>query len=162
MHNPPKRYSTLTLNPLKRHQPSTCNPPNDINRLRVIHPNETVGSGYPRTNLSSKIRRGGAYVPARTFAQRRFHTKNTHIVCEDRTTDAPLWDDAGGHTGTAPTKLHQTTQYAITSSHCTFDSPRQPHGVSLPHHIVPSIAPNHVVCHYPIGVVLSIAQGWQV
>ena len=22
--------------------------------------------------------------------------------------------------------------------------------------------PNHVVCHYPIGVILSIAQGWQV
>ena len=26
------------------------------------------------------MRRGGAYVPARTFAQRRFHNKNTRIV----------------------------------------------------------------------------------
>ena len=86
-----------------------------------------------------------------------------HALCAGNlTTDAPLWDDAGGHIGTAPTKLHQTTRCAITSSHCTFDSPRQSHGVSLPHHIVPSIAPNHVVCHYPIGVILSIAQGWQV
>ena len=47
--------------------------------------------------------------------------------------DAPLWGDTGGHTGTAPTKLHQTTRCAITPSHCTFDSSRQPHGVPLPH-----------------------------
>ena len=47
--------------------------------------------------------------------------------------NAPLPGDTGGHTGTAPTKLHLTTRYAITSSHCTFDSPRQPRGVSLPH-----------------------------
>ena len=47
--------------------------------------------------------------------------------------DAPLWGDTGGHTGTAPTHLHQTTRCSITSSHCTFDSPRQPRGVPLPH-----------------------------
>ena len=29
---------------------------------------------------SKRNRRGGACVPARTFAQRRFHTKNTRIV----------------------------------------------------------------------------------
>ena len=46
--------------------------------------------------------------------------------------DAPLWGDTGGHTGTAPTKLHQTTRCAITSSHCTFDSSK-PCGVPLPH-----------------------------
>ena len=63
--------------------------------------------------------------------------------------DAPLWGDTGGHTGTAPTQLHQTLRCAITSSHCTFDSPRQPQGVSIPHRIAHSIAPNHTVCHYP-------------
>ena len=47
--------------------------------------------------------------------------------------DAPLQGDTGGHTGTAPTNLHQTTRYAITSSHCTFDSSRQPRGVPIPH-----------------------------
>ena len=47
--------------------------------------------------------------------------------------DAPLWGDTGGHTGTAPTHLHQTTQCAPTALHCTFDSPRQSHGVPLPH-----------------------------
>ena len=38
----------------------------------------------------------------------------------------------------------------------------KPRGVPLPHHIVHSIAPNHAVCPYPIGVILSIAQYWQV
>ena len=36
--------------------------------------------GHPRATLSSKMRRGGACVPARTSTQRRFHTKNTRIV----------------------------------------------------------------------------------
>ena len=78
------------------------------------------------------------------------------------TMDVPLWGGTGGHTGTAPTNLHQTTQCAITSSHCTFDSQRQPRGVPIPHRIAHSIAPNYAVCPYPIGVILSIAQGWQV
>ena len=63
--------------------------------------------------------------------------------------DAPLWGDTGGHTGTAPTHLHQTTQCAPTALHCTFDSPHQPHGVSIPHRIAHSIAPNHTVCPLP-------------
>ena len=50
--------------------------------------------------------RGGAYVPARTSAQRRFHTKNTCIVRWEWMMDAPLQGDTGGHTGTAPTNLH--------------------------------------------------------
>ena len=80
----------------------------------------------------------------------------------DWTMDAPLWGDTGGHIGTATTNPHQTTRCAPTALHCTFDNLRQPHGVSIPHRIAHSIAPNHVVCHYPIGVILSIAQGWQV
>ena len=63
MHNPPKHHSTLTRNPLKRHQPSTRNLPKRNRR-----------GEHPRAILSSKIRRGGAYVPARTSTQRRFHT----------------------------------------------------------------------------------------
>ena len=61
----------------------------------------------------------------------------------------PCGGDTGGHTGTAPTNFHQTTRCAITSSHCTFDSPRQPRGVPLPHRIAHWIAPNHAVCHTP-------------
>ena len=75
--------------------------------------------------------------------------------------NAPLQGDTGGHTGTAPTQLHQTMRCAITSLHCTFDSPRQSHGVPIPHRIAHSIAhANHAVCHYRIAVILSIAQGW--
>ena len=85
-----------------------------------------------------------------------------HALCAGiLTTDAPLWGDTGGHTGTAPTHLHQTTRCALTPSHCTFDSTK-PCGVTLPHRIAHSIAPNHAVCPYPIGVILSIAQYWQV
>ena len=125
----------------------------------AIHPNETncPHTIYPKRhqpstrNPSKRNRRGGACVPARTSAQRRFHTKNTRIVRGILTMDAPLWGDTGGHTGTAPTHLHQTTRCAIT---LYIPWP--------PHRIVHSIAPNHAVCHYPIGVVLSIAQGRQV
>ena len=76
--------------------------------------------------------------------------------------DAPLWGDTGGHTGTAPTNPHQTTWCAPTALHCIFDSPRQPHGVFIPHRIVHSIAPSRTVCPYRVAVILSIAQGWQV
>ena len=35
------------------------------------------------------------------------------------------------------------------------------HGRAHRHRPYPT-PPNHAVCHYPIGVILSIAQGWQV
>ena len=117
----------------------------------------------PTHNLPKRNRRGGACVPARTSAQRRFHAKNIRIMCGGGgTMDVPLWGDTGGHTGAAPTNLHHTAWCAITSSHYPFDSPRQSHGVFISHRIAHSIAPNHAVCPYPIGVVLSIAKGWQV
>ena len=53
--NPPKRNQRSTHNLPKRRQPSMRNP-------------------------SKRNRRGGACVPARTSAQRRFHTKYTRIV----------------------------------------------------------------------------------
>ena len=83
------------------------------------------------------------------------HKQNNHLHAIPSTTPTV-------HVQSAPTHLHQTTRCAITASHCTFDSPRQSHGVFTPHRIAHSIAPNHGVCHYPIGVILSIAQGWQV
>ena len=65
----------------KRNQPSTRNLPKQNNHLHVINPNainRPIHNPPPKRN-----RRGGAYVPARTFAQRRFHTKNMRIVCGD-------------------------------------------------------------------------------
>ena len=61
----------------------------------------------PHAILLKRNRRGGACVPARTSAQRRFHAKNrfcvSRIVRGNLTMDAPLWGDTGGHTGAAPT-----------------------------------------------------------
>ena len=56
------------------------------NHLRVIHPNDI---NHSTPNLPKRNRRGGACVPARTSAQRRFHTKNTRIVRGEWTTDGP-------------------------------------------------------------------------
>ena len=68
--------------------------------------------------------RGGACVPAQTSAQRRFHTKiYLRIMHEDLTMDAPLQGDTGEHTGTAPTKLHQTT----SSIHVQSTHNQRPH-----------------------------------
>ena len=134
---PHKQNNHSTRNPPKRHQPSA-------------------------RNLPKRNRRGGACVPARTSAQRRFHTKNIRIVREDFNDGCALAGRNGrayrrlpyqsssyfstqSHTNkitiyaqstqtkpTVPTNLHQTTRCAITSSHCTFDSSK-PCGVPLPH-----------------------------
>ena len=71
--------------------------------------------------------RGGACVPARTSAQRRFHPQRARSppakeafpfindACSHQNMfvhlpmDAPLQGDAVGHTGTDPTNLHQTS-----------------------------------------------------
>ena len=94
-------------------------------------------------------------------------TPKIHALCAGITMDAPLWGDTGGHIGTSPTHLHQTTRSAITSSHCTFDSSRQPCGVSLPHRgytfdsaglasaTQPTLGNNASEEATPLGVVLS-------
>ena len=86
----PTNKTIHAIHPNETNCPHTIYP-NDINRPCVIYPNE--------------MRRGGACVPARTSAQRRFHTKNTCIVRGEWMMDAPLQGDTGGHTGTAPTHL---------------------------------------------------------
>ena len=118
-------------------------------------------------------------MPARTSAQRRFHNKKIHaLYAGNLTMDAPLWGDTGRHAGAAPTHLHYIfprnptqTKFRPCAIHPKRNQPstRNPFlpisikhcGVPLP--IVHSIAhANRTVCHYPIGVVLSKAQGWQV
>ena len=97
----------------------TVFPTNKQNHPHAICPNETVGA-VPV--CPPERPRSGVSIP------------KIHALCAGNLTmDAPLQGDTGGHTGTAPTNLHQTTRCAITSSHCTFDSPRQSHGVPLPH-----------------------------
>ena len=46
--------------------------------------------------------------------------------------ETPLRGRSGGHTGAAPTHLHQTTRCVHTPPYCTFDSSK-PRGVPLPH-----------------------------
>ena len=97
----------------------------------------------PTRNPPKRYRRGGACVPARTSAQRRFHNKKTHALCAG---DERRMRPCGAtRAGTQAPPLPISTK---------------PRGMPLP--IAHSIAPNHTVCPYPIGVILSKAQGWQV
>ena len=144
--------------------------PNDINHSRAIHPNEI---NRLRTIRPNEMRRGGAYVPARTSAYRRFHAKITYHVWGLNDGCAPV----GRHGRAHRHRPYPSPSYFSTQSHtnkitiCTQSTQRKPtvHVQSAPTHLhqitrcapTPS-PPNHAVCHYPIGVVLSIAQGRQV
>ena len=61
-----------------------------------------------RANLSSKMRRGGACVPARTSAQRRFHAKNIRIVCGELNDGCAL---AGRHGRAHRHRPYQSPSY---------------------------------------------------
>ena len=66
--------------------------PNGINHPHAIQPNEIVGAAPV---CPPERPRSGVSMP------------KIHALCAGNlTTDAPLWGDAGGHTGTAPTNLH--------------------------------------------------------
>ena len=71
--------------------------------------------------------------PSPSYFSTQSHT-NKITICTQSTQRKPTV-----HVQSAPTHLHQITRCAPTPS-----------------------PPNHAVCPYPIGVVLSIAQGWQV
>ena len=71
------------------------------NHLRAIRPNETVGAVpvCPPERPHS-----GVSIP------------KTHALCAGiLTMNAPLQGDTGGHTGAAPTNLHQTTRCTPTA-----------------------------------------------
>ena len=133
----PNEITHSTRNLPKRHQPPTHNPP-------------------------KRNRRGGACVPARTSAQRRFHTK-IHALCagNERWMRPRRATRAGTQAPPLPISikprgvpLPHYIVHSIAHANHTW--------CPLPHRIAYSIAPNHAVCPYPIGVILSIAQGWQV
>ena len=105
----------------------------------------------PTRNLPKRNRRGGACVPARTSAQRRFHTNQyTHCIrgMNDGCAPAGRRGRAHRHRPYQSPSNHAECPYlitlyirqptptarcAITPSYCIFDSPRQPRGVPLPH-----------------------------
>ena len=125
----PNDINRPTRNLPKRNQPPMRNPQNGIN--------------HPMCNPPKRNRRGGAYVPARTSAQRRFHAKNR--FCVSRIVHGELNDGCAlmgrhgrahrhrpthlhhifpriphkqnsVHVQSAPTKLHQTARCGPTPS----------------------------------------------
>ena len=113
-------------------------------------------------------------MPARTSAQRRFHTKNIRIVHGELNDGCALaWRLGRAHRH----RPYQSPSYFSTQSHTnkitiytqsTQTKPTVPYvicpnDINHPYAIRPYPSPpNHAVCPYPIGVILSIAQGWQV
>ena len=87
----------------------TVFPTNKQNHPHAILPNETVGA-VPV--CPPERPRSGVSIP------------RTHALCAGiLTMDAPLWGDTGGHTGSAPTHLHQTMRgVPLPRSGYTFDS----------------------------------------
>ena len=104
----------------------------DTNRLLTIHPNETIGADI-HVQFSQTKCVGAVPVCPPERPRSGVSIPKIYALCAGITMDAPLCGGTGGHTGTAPTHLHQTTRCALTSLHCTFDSSRQPCGVPLPH-----------------------------
>ena len=87
----PTNKTTHAIHPNETNCPHTIYP-NDANRPCAIHPNETVGA-VPV--CPPERPRSGVSIP------------KIHALCAGiLTMDAPLQGDTGGHTGTAPTKLH--------------------------------------------------------
>ena len=121
----------------KRNHPFHAQFPQTIPTIpRAIPPNDT---NHPTRNLPKRSRRGGACVPARTSAPRRFHPK-IHALC----TGNERWMRPYGATraGTQAPPLPISTKpcgvplpivHSIaTPPYCTFDS-FKPRGVPLPH-----------------------------
>ncbi len=81
------------------------------NHLHTIHPKRRQP---PTRNLPKRNRRGGACVPARTFAQRRFHTKNTRIMCGEFNDGCAL---VGRHGRAHRHRPYLPPSYLSTQSH---------------------------------------------
>ena len=103
----------------------TVFPTNKPNHPRAIHPNEITHStrnlpkqlfkGKAATrNLPKRNRRGDAYVPARTFAQRRFHTKKHTHCARDFNDGCAL---AGRHGWAHRHRPYQSPSYFSTQTY---------------------------------------------
>ena len=80
----------------------------------TVHAQSTQTKPIVYTQSTKRNRRGGACVPARTSAQRRFHTKNMRIVCGDFNDGcAP----AGRHGRAHRHRPYQSPSYFSTQSH---------------------------------------------
>ena len=115
------------------------------------------------TQSTKRNRRGGACVPARTSAQRRFHTKK-YTYCTRGMDDgcAPYRATRAG-TQAPSLPISIIFFHAIPHKQNNYLHAIRPNDINRPCAIRPYPSPpNRTVCPYPIGVILSIAQGWQV
>ena len=136
--------------PTKLHHIFPHIPHKQNNHLRAIHSNDT---NRPTRNSSQ--------------------TKSTvpHVICPNETVGAniraqfsqakcvgaaPMCPPERPHSGVSMPKTHALCVGA--NDGCAFAGR---HGRAHRHRPYPS-PPNRTVCPYPIGVILSIAQGWQV
>ena len=86
--------------------------------------------------------RGGACVPARTSAQRRFHTKNTRIVRGGRTMDAPLTGRSGRAHRHRP--YQPPSCFSVQSAHN--QRPLRPRSYNTIHHLEMDER-THIACY---------------
>ena len=135
--------------------------PNEINRfmrnlpkrnrrgdIRAQNPNETVGAvpacppERPRSGVSIPkiyalcVGVNDGCAPAGRLGRAHRHRpypSPSYFSTQSHTNKITIYAQSAQIKPTSPTNLHQTTRCAITSSHCTFDSPHQPRGVPLPH-----------------------------
>ena len=101
----PNGANRPTRNPSNDINHPTHNPSNDINRSTHNLPKRH--QPFHAQSIQAKCV-GAAPVCPPERSRSGVSIPKTHIFCAGiLTTDAPLWGDSGGHTGTAPTQLHQ-------------------------------------------------------
>ena len=143
----PTNKTTHAIHPNETNCPHTIYP-NTILHSRAIHPNETVGA-VPM--CPSERPRSGVSIP-------KIHVLYAGNERRMRPCGATR---AGTQAPPLPTSIifFHAIPYKQNSVHAQFT----PNEINRPCAIRPYQSPsNHAVCHYPIGVILSIAQGWQV
>ena len=112
------------------------------NHLHTIQPNKTNRSAR---NLPKRNRRGGACVPARTSAQRRFHNKNTRIVRGHERWKRPCRATRAG-TQAPPLPISIIFFYAIPHKQNNHSRVINPNEINRPR----AICPNETVGAVPV------------
>ena len=126
----------------------TVFPTNKQNHPRAICPNETVGA-VPV--CPPERPRSGVSIP------------KTHALCAGNERWMRPYGATRAGTQAPPLPISIIFFHAIPHKQNSVHAQFTPNEINRPCAIRPyPFPPNHAVCHYPIGVILSIAQGWQV
>ena len=133
--------------------------PNEINRLRAICPNETT---HPRVICPNETVGAVPMCPPER-PRSGVSIPRIHALCAgDERWMRPCGATRAG-TQVPPLPNFIIFFHAIPHKQNNHLRTICPNDINHPHAIRPYPSPpNYAVCHYPIGVILSIAQGWQV